>query len=81
MPLSQSIRWKNPDNGDLISRKIIDFHLEFVFILSNVFHCFDFPLIYFYFLVLRDLIKAGVNLKFAPKLSFLFFLEFVALGI
>ena len=63
------------------SIKIIDFHLEFVFILSNVFHCFDFPLISFYFLVLRDLIKAGVNLKFVPKLSFLFFLEFVALGI
>ena len=26
-------------------------------------------------------LKAGVNLKFAPKLSFLFFLEFLALGI
>ena len=63
------------------SIKIIDFHHEFVFILSNVFHCFDFPLISFNFLILRDLIKAEVNLKFASKLSFLFFLEFVALGI
>ena len=39
------------------SIKIVDFHIEVVFILSNVFHCFDFPLISFYFLVLRDLIK------------------------
>ena len=39
------------------SIKIVDFHLEFVFILSNVFYCFDFPLISLYFLVLRDLIK------------------------
>lgn len=31
------------------SIKIVDFHIEFVFILSNVFHCFDFPLISFYF--------------------------------